>query len=321
MMYLFHSGRKLLLTSAVYDMRFRTQTKCCSCSIHSHVSTTYNSHLFGMHDRSIGIRRKGLHQIAPGQILIGREHTVCLLTGNSHKFRKSGTGTDKDSRKAFFFHQIIDRYRLADYHIGLDLHTKGLDIFNFLLNNIFFGKTEFRNAVNKHSSGLMQCLKDRYIIAQLCQISRTGQTGRTGADNSHLLTVLFLCSLRLDSVLFCPVSYKTLQLSDGDCLPFNATDTFSFTLALLRADTAADCRKCRRLTDDLICLLDIAKLYLLDKARNIDGYRTSLHALRIFAVDTPFGLTHRFFFIITKTDLFKIGCSFLCILFSDRYFF
>ena len=41
----------------------------------------------------------------------------------------------------------------------------------------------------------MKCLKNGYIIAQLCQIACTGQTGRTGTDNSYFLAVLLLPEL------------------------------------------------------------------------------------------------------------------------------
>ena len=98
------------------------------------------------------------------------------------------------------------------------------------------------------------------------------------------MTVQLLCLLRLDAMLSRPVCYKTLQLADRNCLTLDAADTLSFTLVLLRTYTSADCRKGGLLTDNVVSLLKIALFYLRDKRRNIDGYRTALHALCIFAV-------------------------------------
>ena len=90
----------------------------------------------------------------------------------------------------------------------------------------------------------MQRLKNGHVIAQFCQITGAGKSCRTGTDDSHLMTVQLLCLLRLDAMLSRPVCYKTLQLTDRNCLTLDAADTLSFTLVLLRTYTSADCRKC-----------------------------------------------------------------------------
>ena len=109
----------------------------------------------------------------------------------------------------------------------------------------------------------MKCLENGYIVTQFCQIACTGQSGRTRTDNSNLLAVLLSRSSRFDTVLSCPVSYETLQFTDGNRLTFDTADTFALALALLRADTAADSRKCAEdSADDLICFLEYFLLLL-----------------------------------------------------------
>ena len=142
----------------------------------------------------------------------------------------------------------------------------------------------------------MQCFKDSYIVTKFCQISCTGQTGRTGTDNCNFMTVFLCRSFRFDTVFFGPVSYETLQFTDGYRFAFDTTDTFSFTLCFLWTYTTTDCR-------------------------NIDAYRTSLNAFGIFTGQTSGSLFHSFFFVISKTYFIKVCCSYFRCLLSYRYFF
>ena len=123
---------------------------------------------------------------------------------------------------------------------------------------------------------------------------------------------------RLDAILSSPIRNKTLQLTDGYRFALNATDTFTFTLTLLRTYAATDCRKCAGLGDNLVSPLKIASLYFCDEIRNIDVYRTALNSHCIFAVQATLSLCHRFFFIIAKTYFVKICRSYLRILLSYR---
>ena len=165
----------------------------------------------------------------------------------------------------------------------------------------------------------MKCFKYRHIISHLCQIACAGESGWSGTDHSYLMTVLFFCTFWFDVMLQCIICHKTLQFSDGYRISFDTTDTLSFTLRLLRADTSTDCRKCGRLSDDLVCFLDISFLYFLNKCRNIDRYRTSFDTFCIFTIQASCCLFHCLFLIISKTNFFKICCTYFWILFSDRY--
>ena len=90
----------------------------------------------------------------------------------------------------------------------------------------------------------MKRLKNRNIITKLCKISGTSQTCRTGTDDSNLMSVWLSCLLRLDSILSCPIRYKTLKLTDCNRISLDSADTLALTLALLWTYTSADCRKC-----------------------------------------------------------------------------
>lgn len=90
--------------------------------------------------------------------------------------------------------------------------------------------------------------------------------------------------LRNDTVLSGPVSYETLELTDGDSLALDAADTLALALALPRADTSADSRKRGGSADDLCSLCVISFFYFFYECRDIDLNRTSLYTSRVLAV-------------------------------------
>ena len=321
MMNLLHTGGKLFFASSVYDMYLSAKAKSGSCRIHGHVSAADHCNLLSAHDRGIGILTEGLHQIASGQVFVGGEYAVGVLTGDSHEFGKSCAGADKYGGKTFLIQKLIDGNGFSHNHISLDFNAQRLHVFNFLLHYGFLGKTEFRNTINQHAAGLMKRLKNGHIIAHFGEISRAGKTCRSGTDYGYLFTLLFRSAFRLNAVFSGPVSHIALQLSNGNGLSLDASDALSFALALLRADAAADGRQGRRSADHLIGGLHISFFHLLNKAGNVDGYRTALYALCVFAVNASGSLFHRFFFIISQADLLKVGRSYLCILFPDGYLF
>ena len=301
-------------------MYFSTKTKCCSCSIHCYVSAADNSYLLAVCDRCVVILAECLHQVVSGQVFICREYAFCSLTRDTHKHRKTGTGTDEDRLKSFLIEQLVDGDGFADNDVGFDLYAERFYVLYFFCNNIKLRKTELRNTVNEYAACLMQCFKNCDIVSHLCKIACAGKTGRTRADNCNFLAILFCRSSWFDAVLSCPVSNETLQLSDGNGFALDATDTFTLALALLWADTAADCRKCTGHGNYFICFLKVAFFYFFNEIRDIDGYRTSLYAFCILAVQAAGSLFHCFLFVVSKTYLVKICCSYLRILLSYRNF-
>lgn len=319
MVYFFHPGRKFFFASPINNMHLCTQTQRCSRRIHGHIPAAYYRDFFSSHNGCRGFLIKCFHQVASGQIFIGRKYPVGLFTRYSHEFGQSCPRTDKYRIETFFFHKFINRYRFSHYHIGFYFYPKGFHIFYFLSDYIFLGQTEFRDTVYKHAARLMEGFEDSHFIPHLCQIPCTCKPCRAGTDDSHFFAVLLLWANRFYSLFPGPVCHETFQFADGNRLAFDPADTFPFTLALLRAYPAANRRKGTGFTNYLISGLHIPFLYFLNKTRNINRYRTTLDTLGIFTVDTSVCFFHRFFFIISKAHLFEICGAYLCILFTYRH--
>ena len=170
-------------------MGLSTKAERGACSIHRHITAADYDCLFALRHGSCIILQSSLHQVASGQVLIGRKYTVGILSGNTHEHGKSGTGADEYGIKALFIQKLVHSHRLADDHICLNLYAQRLHILNLGPYNCVLGKTEFRNSVCKHAAGLMKSFKDGHIIAPLSQVAGTGKSCRTGSDHSNLLAV------------------------------------------------------------------------------------------------------------------------------------
>ena len=313
-----HPGRQLLLTAAVDNMHFCSQAQCRPGSIHGHIAASYHSHLSALHNRRLRTTLKSFHQIASGQILIGRKDTVCVLSGNPHKLRQTCTGTDEHGVKTLLLNQFVNGNGFSHYHIGLYLNSQRFHILNLRCHHFLLGKTELRNTVNQHAPGLVKRFKNSHIISHFCQISGTGQSGRTGTYDRNAPALFLGCACGLDPLFPGPVGHKTLQFADGDRISLDPPDAFAFTLGLLGTYTATDRRKRTVLTDDLVGLLDLSFLYLFNKTRNIDRHRTPLDTLCILAVYAPGSFRLSLFLIISQADFLEIGGALFGILLSHR---
>ena len=166
----------------------------------------------------------------------------------------------------------------------------------------------------------MKRFKYCHFITKLCKISGASQSRRTGTDHCNFMPVGLLCADRFDIMFQRIICNETLQLTDGDRLALDSADALPLTLGFLRAYTSANSRKRACLSDHFVGFLDISIFYFFDKSRNIDRNRTSLNTFRIFTIDASGCLFHRFFLIISKTNFFKVCCSYFRILFSYRHF-
>ena len=165
----------------------------------------------------------------------------------------------------------------------------------------------------------MKCLEDSNVVTQLCQVACAGQACRAGTNHSNLLAILLFCCFRNKAVLSGPVSHETLQLTDGDRLTLDAADALTLTLALLRAYTAADCRKCGRLSNHIRCSLEVSGFYFFNESRNVDGNWASAHTFCVVLTFQASGsLFHSLFFVISIAHFLKVGSAHLCVLLSDR---
>ena len=296
------------------------KTKCSSCSVHSNVTTTNNSNLLAMCDRSIIILTECFHKVVTCQVLVSGEYTVSLLTRDSHEHWKSGTGSDKYSLKSLIFKKLVDCYGFTNDNVGLNLNTQRFYVLNLCCNYFVFWKTEFRNTINKNSTSFVKCLEDCYIVTHLCKISGAGKSGRTGTDHCNFMSVL-LCSRNwFDTILLRPVSNETLQFTNGNSFPFQTADTFTLALCLLRTYTSANSRKSTGLTDDLVSFFKVSFFYFMNEAWDIDRYRASFHTFCFLTAKASVCFFHCLFFIVTKANLFKVSSTNLRSLLSDWYF-
>ena len=128
-------------------MNLRTETERGSRCIHRYVSAADNSNLLSCCDRGIVIIAERLHQVASCEVLVRGEYAVRVLTRDSHESRKSGTGTDEDCLVALLVHQLVDRYRLTDNYVCLNINTELLHVLDLRLYDTLFRETEFRDTV------------------------------------------------------------------------------------------------------------------------------------------------------------------------------
>ena len=262
------SCRKFCHGAAVYDIDLLcAKTKGGSRRIHRDVSAADHSDSAAFHDRGYRIIEIGLHQIGTGEEFIGGVNALERFARNVHEVGETCAGTD-EHRFIAHIKQFIDRQGLADDDVGFHIDAEFLQGLDFLGDDCL-GKTEFGNTVDKDTSCLMQCFIDGDFISFFRKIACAGKSARTGADNSDLMSVGFRLLCRSGVVGIVPVCDKALDTADADRLEFDAEGALAFTLAFLRADTSADCRKGRGLCDDLVGFFKIAFLYLFEKIRNV----------------------------------------------------
>lgn len=181
----------------------------------------------------------GFHEIRPGEKFVSGKHTDRVFPRDAHKHRQAGSSADKHCIKALF-QELVDRFRLPDYIIGVDLHTHLHQPPDFVLDDLL-GQAELGNAVHEDSSRQMQGLKNNDIMAPPGQVSRHRNPGRSRTHDSHPLPA----GRRLDRVgnsTLLPriIGRKTFESADGHWLAFLAENAFRLALAFLRAYSSAN---------------------------------------------------------------------------------
>ena len=222
--------------------------------------------------------------------------------------RQSGTCAHIHGIKAHFPEKLIHGEQPPGNGIYLNGNPQLLEILHLALHDFFLRQAELRDAVGKYAASYMQRLKNRHLVTKLCQVTGTGQPGRAGADDSHLLGIL--CKLdRLDFLVLCQliISYKAFQPADAYRLTLDAHDTVLLALVFLRADAAADCRQGVGLLDNPDGLVEVTFLDFADKGRNIHLHRAALAAFWHLASQAAVGLRHSSFLIVAQGYLLKIA--------------
>ena len=255
--------------------------------------------------RRVGVLAVRLHQIGPGEELVGGIHAAEVLALDIHKPRQTCARADKDRLETLRIHQLVDGQHPADDHVGFYFNAESLDGLDLLLHDSL-GQTELGNAVYEHAARKVQRLKNRDLIAQLGEVSRTGQAGGTRTDDRHLVAVrrgLFDHDILLRVV---PIGDEALQAPDTDGIAVFASDAARLALGLLRTDSSADRRQRAGAGDDLVSLAEISLAHLPDKGGNIYMYGTARHAGLVLAVKAACRFLHCGLGAVAQRDLAEI---------------
>ena len=302
------AGRKFDFRTAVNDGGFGPQPQGRASCIHGHIAATDHDGLLASMDRREIVVSVGLHEVVPGQELVGGEDAVGILARDAHEAGQTGARADENGFEAFFVHQGIDGDGAADDDVQFNLDTQRLDSFNLGGYDLILRKTELGNAVFQHASGPVEGFENGDIIAQFGEVGSTGQSGRTGADDGDFVPVRCCDDCCRGLTRFAgPVGDEAFEFADGDTFALDAEDAAAFTLRLLRADTSADGGQRRIFCDDRSGSGEVAVLDFFDEFRNLDADGTGAHAARILAMQAAGSLQHRFFDIVSVADLFEIG--------------
>ena len=152
----------------------------------------------------------------------------------------------------------------------------------------------------------MQRLKNSDLISLAGQIAGAGQAGGTGAHHCHAVAVGGGLLRGGSGVLAMPVGHKALQTANADRLTLDAADAMLLALALLRADTAADCGQRRGGGNDLIGSLKVALGHLGNEVGNMYHHGAALHTGLVLAVQAAGSLVQSLLLRIAQSDLLKV---------------
>jgi hypothetical protein len=226
---------------------------------------------------------EGLHEVVPGEVLVGGEDAVQVLAGDVHEPGESRAGADKDRVVSVLLHELGDGADLADHVVHLEFDAELLQVLHFPLHD-GLGEAELGDAVDEDAAGLVESLEDGHVVAGLDAVAGNGEPGGAGADDGDLLARLGgrLGHRRL-ALLGFPVGDEALQAADGHGLLLLAEDADLLALVLLRADAAADGGKEVGILDGRHRAGHVLVHDGLDEGRDVDRHGAALDAEGLLA--------------------------------------
>ena len=225
----------------------------------------------------------GLHQVDPGEELVGGIDAGQVLAGDVHEAGQARAAADEHRLKALC-KQLVHGLGLADDHVGFDVDPQLFQGVDLRLDDVL-GQTEFRDAVHEHAARHVEGFKHAHLIAPPGQLACAGKARRAAAYHGYLMAVLLRDLDAAVAVLPVPVRHEPLQPADTHRLALDAPHAVLFALAFLGADPAAYGGQGAGLGDDLIGGLIIPFLDLLDEGGDMDLHGATLHAGHVFAVE------------------------------------
>ena len=172
--------RHLFPGTAVDDMDlfgFKTQGR--SCGVDGHRAAAYHGHALPLHIGHLAhshILQELGAVINPGQIFARDSQPAALMSSDGQNHRAEATLAE----------QSIHGDVLPQLLVEFDFNPCSLDVLNLLVEDVS-RQAIFRNSDDHHPAGNGKFFKDGHRITSLGQSQRSGQPGRTGADDGHLL--------------------------------------------------------------------------------------------------------------------------------------
>ena len=184
------------LLAAVDDGDLAAQTQCGTCGIHRHIAAADHCHTATKIDGRVVPLVVTVHEIGAGEELVGGEDTAQRLAWNAHEFGQAGTAGDVYGLEPVAVEKVVYRQALAHNDVGLDFYTQTAQVVDFGFYHLLFGQTELGDAVNEHTSCMVEGFEDGDTVAFLGQVAGTGQSRGAGTDDGHFLLVSILGDFR-----------------------------------------------------------------------------------------------------------------------------
>ena len=293
-LHLLRPGRQLRPRAPVEDRHFRPQPERAPRRVHRRVPPADDDRLLADPDRRSVLRKPVRpHQVDPCQELVRRVHPRQILARDVQEPRQPRPRADEDGPISLLVHQLVQRHRLADEHVGLDLRPQGLHILDLSVEDLS-RQPELGNPIPQHAPRRVQRFEDPHPIPLPRQISRRRQAGRAGPDNRHLRRIrLGLAPEAKLHVVPLPVRGEPLQRADRHRIRPLAKHARCLALALLRAHPAAHPRQVVAVLQNLDRVGKAPLLQSRDETRNIDPDGASRNAARPRALQAALRLGQR----------------------------
>jgi len=230
----------------------------------------------------------GLHEVGPGQVLVGREHAHQVLARDLHELGQARANAKIHGVEALL-KEFVHGHGAAHDHVAFQTYALSLQAGHLGADDVL-GQPEFRDAVDEHAAGFVKSLEEADFMAFEGQVAGHGQAGRPRTDHGHLPARGRVAGGQFaDMVLAFPVGGETLQVADGHGFALAAQQAVAFALDLLGADPAADGGQAVAFPDLADGLVEVAFGHVFDEARDVDVHGTALDARRILALQAARG--------------------------------
>ena len=305
MLYFFLTCGHFFQTAAVYYVYvLGAQTLSAARRVHCNVAAADNRNACVLLDRSVTLRLVCLHEVNSGEELVSGVNALEVLAGDIHESRQTCAGTDEYSLEALL-EQLVDFDGASYNDVGVYLNAHSDEVVYLVLND-GLRQSELGDTVNENAACEVERFENSNVIAELSEVARACQTGRTCADDGYLVTIRSGNSGSLCCVRIVPVGNESLKTADSYRLALDAAYALALALGLLGTYASADSRQGAGLVDNLISALKIALLNLCDEFRNVDGNRAAALAGLLGAVQAAVCLVDSLLLGVAKSYFLEV---------------